>query len=256
MLLVVDIGNTNITLGLYDNDELKGTFRFTTKTKRTSDEYGIVLTNLLFTSSCKIEDIEGIIISSVVPKLMHSFINAVKKYLKQEPLIVGPGIKTGITINIEDPRSVGADRIVDLAGALAHYPTPCLVLDFGTANTYDYLDANATFTYGVTSPGIEISANALWNNAAKLPEIEIVKPDSILVKNTVTSMQAGLVYGAIGECEYIISQYKKALNLPELFVVATGGLGRLVSSHTKMIDVYDAELTFKGLKAIYYRNKA
>lgn len=253
MLMVIDIGNTNITLGIYKEEELVGTFRMTTKTQRTSDEYGILLLNFLTSTNVTVSSIQDIIISSVVPKIMHSFTNSIRKYLRKEPIIVGPGIKTGIEVKTENPKTVGADRIVDAVGAYYSYNRACLVIDFGTATTFDYIDENGCFQYGVTSPGIEIAANALWNNAAKLPEIEIKKPDSILARNTTTSMQAGLVYGYIGQTEYIIQQFKKALN-KDFFVVATGGLGRIIAFETPFIDVYDVDLTFKGLKEIYNRN--
>lgn len=254
MLIVVDIGNTNITLGLYNQEELVGTFRMTTKTQRTSDEYGIVLLNFLTSTQVPVSAIQDVIISSVVPKIMHSFTNSIRKYLFKEPIIVGPGIKTGIEVKSEDPKSVGADRIVDAVGAFYTYHRACLVIDFGTATTYDFIDENGCFLYGVTCPGIEISAKALWQNAAKLPEIEIKKPDSILARNTITSMQAGLVYGYIGQTEYIIKQFKKALK-QDFYVVATGGLGRIIASETDFIDEYDVDLTFKGLREIYQRNK-
>ncbi|MGL5540975.1 MAG: type III pantothenate kinase [Erysipelotrichaceae bacterium] len=254
MLIAIDIGNTNITIGFFEGEALIGTYRMTTKMQRTSDEYGIVLLNFLMSKSKTIEDIDDIIVSSVVPKIMHSFNNSLRKYLRKEPILIGPGIKTGIEVKTEHPKSVGADRIVDLAGAYYTYNQACLVIDFGTATTFDFVDEKGVFAYGVTVPGIEISAQALWSNAAKLPEIEIVKPKSILARNTVQSMQAGLVYGYIGQTEYIIQQFKKALKR-EFLVVATGGLGRIISDETKLIDVYDPNLTFVGLKTIYERNQ-
>ncbi|MGL5979186.1 MAG: type III pantothenate kinase [Erysipelotrichaceae bacterium] len=254
MLIAIDIGNTNITLGLYERDTLIGTFRMTTKMQRTSDEYGIMLLNFMTSKNVLPQAIDDVIISSVVPKIMHSFNNSIRKYFQKEPIIVGPGIKTGIEVKTENPKSVGADRIVDLVGAYYTYNQACLVIDFGTATTFDFVDANGVFSYGVTVPGIEISAQALWNNAAKLPEIEIKKPKSILARNTVTSMQAGLVYGYIGQTEYIIEQFRKELK-QDFIVVATGGLGRIISEATKVIDAYDPNLTFTGLKCIYDRNK-
>ncbi len=254
MLMAVDIGNTNITIACFDGSQIKATFRLTTKTQRTSDEYGSNLINFMHAFNLRVADIENVIISSVVPKVMHSFTNSIRKYIYKEPILIGPGLKTGISVQTDNPRQVGADRIVDLAGCMAAYGGNALVIDFGTATTYDYVSAQGVFQYGVTAPGIEISAKALWTQAAKLPEIEIRKPDTILAKNTITSMQAGLVYGYIGQCEYIIKQFKKELGIEDLKVIATGGLGRIIASHTDLIDVYDPELTFKGLKAIYDRN--
>lgn len=255
MLMTVDIGNTNMTIALFDENTIKATFRLTTKTIRTSDEYGSNLINFMHAFNIHVNTIEDVIISSVVPKVMHSFTNSIRKYIHKEPIIIGPGLKTGISIRTDDPRAVGADRIVDLAGCMANYGGNALVIDFGTATTYDYVSEDGIFQYGVTAPGIEISAKALWTQAAKLPEIEIKKPDTILAKNTITSMQAGLVYGYIGQCEYIINEFKKALGIDEMKVIATGGLGRIICSNTTLIDIYDPDLTFKGLKTIYDRNK-
>ncbi|PKM51299.1 MAG: pantothenate kinase [Firmicutes bacterium HGW-Firmicutes-7] len=253
MLLVVDIGNTNITLGVYEKDNLLGSFRMTTKTPRTSDEYGLFIISWLKNRGIETEMIKDTIISSVVPTIMYSFNNGIKKYMKKEPIIVGPGIKTGISVNTEAPKDVGADRIVDLAGAFYTYGGPTLVIDFGTATTYDVVTDKATFEVGVTSPGIKISANALWQKAAKLPEVEIKKPDSILARNTITSMQAGLVYGYIGQVEYIVKKIKEELAM-EMKVIATGGLARIIVDETDAIDIYDPDLTFKGLKIIYEKN--
>ena len=195
MLMTVDIGNTNMTIAFFDEDTIKATFRLTTKTIRTSDEYGSNLINFMHAFDIHANTIEDVIISSVVPKVMHAFTNSIRKYIHKEPIIIGPGLKTGISVRTDDPRSVGADRIVDLAGCMATYGGNALVIDFGTATTYDYVSKDGIFQYGITAPGIEISAKALWTQAAKLPEIEIKKPDTILAKNTITSMQAGLVYG-------------------------------------------------------------
>lgn len=255
MLMTVDIGNTNMTIALFDENTIKATFRLTTKTIRTSDEYGSNLINFMHAFDIHVNTIEDVIISSVVPKVMHSFTNSIRKYIHKEPIIIGPGLKTGISIRTDDPRAVGADRIVDLAGCMANYGGNALVIDFGTATTYDYVSEDGIFQYGVTAPGIEISAKALWTQAAKLPEIEIKKPDTILAKNTITSMQAGLVYGYIGQCEYIINEFKKTLGINDMKVIATGGLGRIICSNTELIDIYDPDLTFKGLKTIYDRNK-
>ncbi len=252
MLVAVDIGNTNITLAVFDGEDIKGNYRLTTKMTRTSDEYGFMLLSFLNASNIQVSDIEDVIVSTVVPKIMHSFNNAIYKYLKKTPITVGPGIKTGISIKTENPAGVGADRIVDAAGAYYIYGGPCLVIDFGTATTFDYINEKGEFLYGVTAPGLEITSQALSNMAAQLPEIAIKKPDTILAKNTIQSMQAGVVYGYIGLTEYIIRQMKKEIGVP-MHVIATGGLGRLISKETEEIEVYDADLTFKGLKLIYQR---
>ena len=255
MLLVVDVGNTNITGGIFEEEELKGSFRMTTKIPRTSDEYGILLCSMLEYRGIAIEEIEAVMIASVVPAIMHSFINGVKKYLKIVPLEVKPGTKTGIKIMTANPYEIGADRIVDAVGAFELYGGPVIVIDFGTATTYDVILKDGTFTAGITAPGIRISAKALWEDAAKLPEIEIKKPESILAKETISSMQAGLVYGYIGQTEYIIDKIKEELHMPDIKTVATGGLGKIIADETKKIDIYDVNLTLTGLRLIYQKCK-
>ncbi|MCF0105992.1 MAG: type III pantothenate kinase [Holdemanella sp.] len=254
MLVAIDIGNTNITIGIFDGDRFVGNYRMTTKVRRTSDEFGFFLKTFLDISDVKVDQVDDVIISSVVPKVMHSFQNGVRKFLKVEPIIVGPGIKTGISIQLENAKSVGADRIADCAGAFHEYGGPVLVIDFGTATTYDYVDENGCFKSGAISVGIETGANALWGNAAQLPEIEIKKPNTVLAKNTQTEMQAGVFYQYLGGVEYTIRQYKKELG-KDIKVIATGGLGRIVYPYTNLIDEYDPRLIFKGLKVIYDKNK-
>lgn len=255
MLLTIDVGNTNITLNLMKGLETHGVFRLTTKMPRTSDEYGIAIAELLEKSKVDVTDIEGVIISSVVPKIMYSLTSAVRKYVGKDPLIVGPGIRTGISLQNDNPRETGADRIVDVAAAYHMYHRSCIVVDFGTATTFDYVSSKGVFQYTVIAPGIGISANALTSQTAKLPEIEIQKPASILGRNTVSGMQAGVVYGYIGLVEYIIRQMKKELGDPDAKVIATGGLGRVISKETKYIDDYDPDIAGKGMAIIYGKNK-
>ncbi len=252
--MVVDVGNTNITFGVYEGRELKKSFRITTKIPRTSDEFGISMMELLRIHSISVQDIGGISMASVVPNIMHALTGAMVKYFHQKPLIVGPGVKTGIKIAGENPRSVGADRIVDAVAAYEKYGGPVLVLDFGTATTYDLVREDGSFSEGVTAPGLRISLMALSQEAAKLPEVEIRKPKSILAQETISSMQAGLVYGQIGATEYIIRQVKKETGYADLKVVATGGLGRMISEETDTIDIYDSALTLDGLRILYEKN--
>ena len=254
MILVVDVGNTNITCGVYDEKELKTTFRMMSKLPRTSDEYGINLRELLRVNEIEVSDIEGTIVASVVPNVMHSLVGAITRYIGNAPIIVGPGIKTGIKIVTENPREIGPDRIVDAVAAYEIYGGPVLVLDFGTATTYDLVTEDGCFTAGITAPGIKISAKALWEDTAKLPEVEIKKPKSILAQETVSSMQAGLVYGQIGQTEYIIDQVRKESGYKDLKVVATGGLGRIIADETDAIQIYDSRLTLEGLRIIYEKN--
>lgn len=255
MLLVIDVGNTNVTMGVFDGENLKETFRLTTRTSRTSDEYGLAICDLIEHRAIAIEEVRDVIISSVVPDVMYSLINGIVKYFHTTPLIVGPGIKTGIRLATENPKQIGADRIVDAVGAYELYGGPVLVIDFGTATTYDLILEDGSFVAGVTSPGIRLSANALWQGTAKLPKFEILKPKSILAKETISSMQAGLVYGYIGQTEYIIKKVKEEARLKEMKVVATGGLGKIIADETDMIEVYDNRLTLKGLRLIYEKNK-
>ena len=254
MILVVDVGNTNITYGVYEGKKLKTTFRMMSKLPRTSDEYGISLRELLRINDVEHTDIEGTIIASVVPNVMHSLVGVITRYIGKTPMIVGPGIKTGIKIVTENPREIGPDRIVDAVAAYEIYGGPVLVLDFGTATTYDLVTEDGCFAAGITAPGIRISAKALWEDTAKLPEIEIKKPKSILAQETISSMQAGLVYGQIGQTEYIINRVRKESGYDDLKVVATGGLGSIIADETDAIQVYDRGLTLEGLRIIYEKN--
>ena len=255
MILVIDVGNINMTMGVYDGKTLKATFRMMTRTPRTSDEYGVLITQLLTERGIKREALEGSIVASVVPDVMHSLMGGLVRYTQTRPMKVGPGTKTGIRIITEDPRAIGADRMVDAVAAYEKYGGPVLVLDFGTATTYDLINGKGEFAAGITAPGIRISSEALWTQAAKLPKIEIRKPKSILAQETISSMQAGLVYGQIGQTEYIIKKVKEESGLDNLKVVATGGLGRLIASETDSIDVYDSVLTLEGLRIIYEKNR-
>lgn len=254
MILVVDVGNTNMTLGVYEKDELKATFRMMTETPRTSDEFGVMLLTLLNTRGITPDMIEGSIIGSVVPDVMYSLTRGMERYLGTTPIIVGPGVKTGIKLVTENPRNVGADLIVDAVAAYEKYGGPILVLDFGTATTYSLISEKGEFFACAIAPGIRISFEALWSKAAKLPEVEIKKPKSILAQETISNMQAGLVYGQIGQTEYIIRKMKEESGLEDIMVVATGGLGRLISDETDEIDVYDSSLTLDGLLLIYKKN--
>lgn len=255
MILVIDVGNTNLTLGVFDGQELAATFRLTTKIPKTSDEYGVVITQLLQNRNIDAKTLEGSVIASVVPDVMHSLVGGVVRYTGTQPLIVGPGIKTGIRIITEDPRAIGADRIVDAVAAYEKYGGPVLVMDFGTATTYDLITEKGEFAAGITAPGIRISSEALWKQTAKLPNIEIKKPKTILAQETISSMQAGLVYGQIGQTEYIVRKVKEESKIENLKVVATGGLGRLIADETDAIDIYDSSLTLDGLRIIYDKNK-
>lgn len=255
MILVVDVGNTNINFGVYEGEKMLVMFKLTAKVDRTSDEFGLNIRELLDLNDIDKNSITGVAIASVVPNVMHSLITAIERYIGCKPLIVGPGTKTGIKVATENPKEMGADRIVDAVAAYEKYGGPILVLDFGTATTYDLVTEDGSLIVGITAPGIRISAKALWEDTAKLPEIEIKKPASILVKETVSSMQAGLVYGQIGQTEYIIEKVKEESGLKNLKVIATGGLGSIISDETDKIEVYDKFLTLDGLRMIYEKNR-
>jgi len=255
MILCIDVGNTNINFGVYENEKLLVMFKLTSQVARTSDEFGLSISELLRLNNIDKNKVAGVCIASVVPNVMHSLIAAVERYLGCKPLIVGPGTKTGIKINTDNPREMGADRIVDAVAAYHKYGGPVLVLDFGTGTTYDLITADGAIVAAITAPGIRISAKALWEDTAKLPEIEIKKPASILATETVSSMQAGLIFGQIGQTEYIIEKVKEESGISDMKVIATGGLGRIISEETKKIDVYDQFLTLEGLRLIYEKNR-
>lgn len=251
MILTLDVGNTNMTGGVFSGDEIVATFRITTKMPRTSDEYGMLLCNVLQQNKINPVEIKDAIICSVVPNVMHSLASAMIKYLDIKPIIVGANLETGLRIELPNPQQVGADRIVDAVAAYELYGGPVLVMDFGTATTYDIVDDTGAFIGGITAPGIRTAGKALWQDAAKLPEIEIAKPEKVVGVDTITSMQSGLVYGQIGQTEYLVKKVKEETGLANLKVVATGGLGRIIAEATDAIDIYDANLTLKGIYLVY-----
>ena len=222
---------------------------------RSSDEYGGVICNVLDQKGYSPKDVTEVIIASVVTKMMYSFTSGIIKYLKCHPVVVGAGTRTVIRIETANPKEIGPDRIVDAVSAYEQYGGPIIVVDFGTATTYDLVTDSGAFLGGVISPGIRISANALWNNTANLPEIEIKSPGVVIAKETVSSMQAGLFYGTIGQTEYIIRKIKEESGLTDVKVVATGGLGKIIADNTDEIQVYDSDLTLKGLQLIYQKQK-
>ncbi|WP_261134740.1 type III pantothenate kinase [Bacillus sp. Marseille-Q3570] len=253
MILVMDVGNTNIVLGVYEGDDLKYHWRVGTSRKKSEDEYGMFISNLLTHIGLGFNDIDGIILSSVVPPLMFPLEKMCEKYFNLKPLIIGPGIKTGLNIKTENPREVGADRIVNAVAALHEYDSPLIIVDFGTATTYCYIDKNKNYLGGAISPGISISTEALYTHAAKLPRIEITKPSHVVGKNTVSAMQAGIFYGYVGQVEGIVKRMKEQAE-EEPLVIATGGLAHLIGEESPIIDVVDPFLTLKGLQLIYHKN--
>ncbi|MDF2926314.1 MAG: coaX [Paenibacillaceae bacterium] len=254
MILVVDVGNTNIVLGLYEGKKLLQDWRISTNRSATADEYGLMLFNLFAHRNMRLEDVEGVIISSVVPPLMFALESMCRKYIKKEPLVVGPGIKTGLSVRYENPREVGADRIVNAVAALELYGPPLIIVDFGTATTFCYIDERSQYIGGAIAPGIGISTEALYQRAAKLPRIELIKPKSTVGRNTVTSMQAGIIFGYAGQVDGIVTRIREEFGTNPT-VVATGGLAELISSESRTIQIINPLLTLQGLQLIYERNR-
>lgn len=253
MILVIDVGNTNIVLGLYEQRQLKYHWRISTNKASTVDEYGMLMHQLLAHQGIREAEIEGVMISSVVPPLMFTLEKLSRKYFKREPIVVGPGIKTGLNIKIENPREIGADRIVNAVAGIDLYGTPLIIVDFGTATTYCYIDEQGQYLGGLIAPGIGISAEALYQHAAKLPRIELTKPKQVVGKNTVASMQAGIVYGYAGQVDGIVERICQETGTKPK-VIATGGLATMIANETKTIDEVDPFLTLHGLLLLYERN--
>ncbi len=256
MLLVIDVGNTNMVFGVFDRKKLVASWRLSTQSGRTSDETGLLIRNLFEYSEVSVKEIEAVIVSSVVPNVMYSMLNGIKKFLKLDPIVVKAGLKTGINLRMENPKEMGTDRIVNLVAAKEIYGGPAIVVDYSTATTFDVISEKGEFLSGITAPGLQICADALYQKAANLTKFEIVSPDSIITRNTVESMQAGLVYGHIGEAEYIIEQIRTHFGFPDMKVIATGGLAKVIHEEKQGIfDVYDPVLALHGLRLIYEKNK-
>ena len=255
MILVFDVGNTNIVLGVYEGKQLLNSWRISTDKNKTSDEYGILMNQLFGYEGLSFDDIEAVIISSVVPPLMYSLQAVSVKYFKREPIIIGPGIKTGMNIKYDNPKEVGADRIVNAVSAYKKYGGPLIVVDFGTATTFCAISKEGDYLGGAITPGVGISSEALFQRAAKLPKIQLKKPKTVICKDTVSSMQSGLIYGYAGLVDNIVNKMKEEINGEVKNVVATGGLATLIASESKAIDTVDKLLTLEGLRIIYEINK-
>ena len=253
MLLVMDVGNTNTVLGLYDGDELLHDWRIRTVIDHTVDEYGILVLNLYRNGKASAKPIDHIIISCVVPPMMNILEPMCRKYFGIRPLIVGPGIKTGMPIFYDNPREVGADRIVNAVAAYEKYKREMIIVDFGTATTFDYISPKGEYMGGCIAPGVMISSEALFEKASKLPRVELSTPRTIVTKDTVSAMQAGIMYGYAGLVDGIVERIMTEIDSQPL-VVATGGLAPLMAGVARRIDLVDEMLTIEGLRIIFQRN--
>ncbi len=255
MLFVIDVGNTNIVAGFYEGDKLKSSYRMATDKNKSSDEIGLFFSQLLNHEGISKEEIRDVIISSVVPSIMHALENAIKKYVGISPIVVNGSLDLGLNICYDDPKEVGADRIVNAVAVDKIYGGPAVIIDFGTATTFCVIDGCSNYLGGVIYPGLKISMDALVEKTSKLPRIEIIRPENVVGKNTVCSMQSGLVFGYAGMVDAVVSRIKKEIGTPEMLVIATGGLSTLIAKESETIQTIDKNLTIKGLKIIYDRIK-
>lgn len=254
MLLTIDIGNTNLTLGLYEGEKLGARWRLATNYERMPDEYGLQILGLLQHSGCSIQQLNGICLASVSPPITTRILQACEMYLGQSPLLIDHKVNTGIPILYDPPSAVGADRIVDAVAVKTLYSIPACVVDFGTATTFDAINAKGEYLGGAISPGIGISADALFSRTAKLPRVDILSPGSVIGRNTVEAMQSGLLIGYVAMVEGMVNRFRKELG-DDMKVIATGGLAELVSKETSSIDVLAPWLTLDGLRILWEMNK-
>ena len=254
MLLAIDLGNTNIKYGVFDGEKLVASFRVSSRISRTADEYGSVLVGLLHDRGIEKGDIDGIIFSSVIPALNYTICHMCEYFFSITPLMIGPGVKTGLNIKAENPREVGADIIVNSVSAYNKYGGPLIVIDFGTATTFDVISEKCELLGVVIAPGIKTSLEGLVNKTAQLPMVELDAPKTVIGKNTKHCMQSGIIFGFAGLVDNIIKKIKKELGLSEIKVIATGGLGEIIAKELNSISVVDRTLTLDGLRIIYQLN--
>ncbi len=254
MILTMDIGNTNIKIGLFDKSKLVNYWRLATKRTYTSDELGVLLSCLFSNKGLLPGVVTGIMLSSVVPTINFTVDHMCRDYFSIEPVFVAPGIKTGIDIKYENPRELGSDRICNAVATYAYYGGPSIFIDFGTATTFGVIDKNAAFLGGCICPGIKLSSEALVSGTAKLPHFELIRPEHVIGRTTITNLQSGLIFGYVGQVNYLISKIRQEIGCPDAAVIATGGFSRLIADESRLIDHIDGILTLKGLYLIYERN--
>ena len=255
MLLVMDIGNSSIKVALYNGQDMAHYWRVSTNRNYSSDEYGTILDGMFRHAGHNPSMVAGVMVSSVVPTINFTIDHMCREYFGHEPLFVGPGIKTGINILYDNPRELGSDRICNAVAVHTHYGTPCIFIDFGTATSFGVVDSKGCFLGGCICPGMKLASEALVSGTSKLPNFELVMPDTVIAKTTVTNLQAGVLYGYVGQVNYIVERMKAELGEPNTQVVATGGLARLIATRTQVIDHLDGLLTLKGLRIIYEKNR-
>lgn len=254
MLLAIDIGNTNITLGLYRGEERAAAWRLATVHERMPDEYGLQVVGLLDHARHTIGEIDGIVLASVVPPLTGTFVQACRTYIGQDPLVVDAGVRTGVRIRYEDPKSVGADRVVDAAAVQRLYGVPACVVDFGTATTFDAISAEGEYLGGAIAPGIGIAAEALFQRTAKLTRVDLARPPAAIGRNTVHAIQSGLLFGYVGLVEGMVARFRAELG-PKMKVIGTGGLVDIIADETPVIEIRAPWLTLDGLRIVWEMNR-
>ncbi|MDL2205861.1 type III pantothenate kinase [Eubacteriales bacterium OttesenSCG-928-N13] len=255
MILTIDIGNTNIKTAVFDGELMLGYWRISTDRNMSSDECGILLVNLFNHNGLNVNDVNGIMISSVVPTVNFTIEHMCKNYFGCEPVMVAPGIKTGINIKYDNPRELGSDRIANAVAAYELYGGPCIYIDFGTATTFGAVSAKGEFLGGAICPGLKLTSEFLVEKTAKLPKFELQKPEHVIGKNTITNLQSGIINGHVGMVRHLIEKMKQEIGAPSAKVIATGGLALLIAEDTGTIDVLDGLLTLKGLRLIYEKNR-
>ena len=255
LLLAINVGNTNIRFGVYEGKKLIAHWKLATNRGWTSDEFGMYFVNFFNYEKLNISDVEAVIISSVVPPIMFSFEHAIQRYIKKDPIIIGPGIRTGINIKYENPRELGADRIVNAVAAYELYGGPAIVVDFGTATTFNAISSKGEFLGGAICPGILISAEALYQRTAKLPRIDLAKHEVVIGRNTAVSMQSGIFHGYVGQVNHLVHKIKQEMNEENVKVIATGGLAKFIAPETRSIDEVNGRLVLEGLRIIYEKNR-